>query len=166
MSELPPHGAAQTAAGAVSNRVRVALLVSLGLNLFLAGLWIGDLMHRGLRPPPGPMHQIMERIEGRLSVDGQRRVRAALIDLDRHRPPPPANPLSIKNLVSIVETDPFDRVRFLSALEAMNRDRLKVDQERDERIADLLAALTLADRRALAEVLAHLPPPPPPPPPR
>src|SRR5258707_12893301 len=51
----------------------LALILSLGVNLFVAGWLVGDRAGRfGPPPPPGSMQPFRDSLEGRLSPEGAR----------------------------------------------------------------------------------------------
>ena len=158
-------------------RLWTALVISLGLNLFLAGWWAGAVLRPWPPPPPGPLHMLSQRLACRLSPAAFREV-GALIDAIGERfvsQMQDSAPLRSR-LRAILMADAFDVAAFVTTLEALTAARTRNDGDISRRIAAVVAGLSAADRAVLADVAlaspaglfggAPGPLPPPPPPPR
>jgi uncharacterized membrane protein len=171
MTEAPPGRARP-------GRLWTALVASLGLNLFLAGWWVGAVLRPWPpAPPPGPLHMLSQRLAGRLSPAAFREV-SALIDAIGERlvrQIEDGAPLRGR-LRAILVADVFDAAAFVATLDELTAARTRNDGDISRRIAAVVAGLSAADRAVLADVAlaspaglfggAPGPLPPPPPPPR
>jgi hypothetical protein len=157
----------------------VVLLVSLGVNLFLAGSWDGTLMRPEFPPPPRPRHpqELVRDLQGRVGSDTLAKVEAAIADADRRIRTGPADPRRMEEaLREILARDTFDGAAFLAAIDRFLDGRTENDKAIARHLAEVLAGIPLADRKVLAEVVLRPgarppfgPPPggmPPGPPPR
>jgi uncharacterized membrane protein len=139
---------------------RIALLGSLGLNLFFAGWWFGGAMRP---PPPGPhgMHDLDRMLRGRLSADGMSKVDGLLRQVDSGFRQQFGEMEAVRRqLHAILVTETFDSDAFIKALEALNANRAKFDSNMTRHIADIVGSLSAEDRRILADTVLSLPPGP------
>jgi len=147
--------------GAAQRLIPLALLVSLGLNLFFAGWLFGS----GFRPHPppmgGPFHVLEHQLEGRLSPDGMAKVGGLLRELEAgmHGQFDSGDALR-RRLHATLVAEPFNRDDFMRAADALSAGRAKFDNNAAQRVADVLAALSATDRASFADALLSLPPGP------
>lgn len=138
-------------------RLRVILLTSLALNLFLGGYWLGGILGRSLHPPgfeAGRLTTISERLRGKLSADGMLKIDALVVDIEtmlNDRSPSVENARA--QLRDVVSASEFDRQNFLSVVDSLSIARSTTDRAIADRIASTLAQLSLQDRRILTEVV-------------
>lgn len=125
--------------------LRIALFASLGLNLFIGGWWVGDVVRRapGMPPPPmmgsngipEPPAAILPTLKAvdQILRDGTDE-RVALLDALR----------------AAASAEPYDAAAIRTLLDSMIDLRQRVDAKRWSTVADALPALSQADRTALA----------------
>lgn len=151
------------------------VLVSLGINLFLAGSWVGTLMRPGgWPPPPGPrpLQNVAHELQGRITPDSLAKVETLIAEIDRRIRSGPADPRRLEEQVrSLLGADTFDAATFTGTVDQFITTRTENDRAIARRIAEVVAGMPVADRRVLAEVVLRPrgPPPgdqPPGPPPR
>lgn len=126
--------------------LRIALFASLGLNLFIGGWWVGDVVRRapGMQPPPfmggnggGPpptaIAPTLEAID-RIIRNGMTE-RIALLG----------------QLHAAAIAEPYDAAAMRTLLDSLLDLRRRVDAEHWSAVADSLPILNQADRTALAD---------------
>jgi uncharacterized membrane protein len=139
----------------------VALFLSLAVNFFMAGWFIGRQPGFGPPFPPPPFDRFFnEQIRQSLSPDGAMKMEAAFEGMRRHF----ANHeeeirASRQRLVDILDTDPFDAAKYLAASKASRLDHDKDRQAADEELVRAIAQLSPDDRHKLAEIRRHPGPP-------
>lgn len=147
--------------------IRLALVASLGLNLFFAGYWIGSTLNPTFQPPwpkpgRGPLHMIAERLRAKLSADGMSKIDKLVDDIEAHmRASMAATEPARQKLKASVAASPFEPEAFIAALGELSAGRTKRDEEAGRRIARTIAELTPEDRKVLADFILLLPNPPP-----
>jgi uncharacterized membrane protein len=142
--------------------IYLALLASLGLNLFFAGWWVGA----GLRPPPphepgGPLHELEHRLQGRLSPAGMSAVERLIEEIDagfRHQFD--AGDAIRRQLHQILISEPFKPEDFVRTLGELTAGRSSFDSTVAQRVAAFAAGLSPEDRRIFADAILAMPPGP------
>lgn len=152
-----------------------ALLISLGVNLFVAGWWAGqavrpvfdgNVFRRGPEggPPPGPrvspFRILTQRLEGKISPDGMRELAtiASLIETHFEQRLEMSHERR-ERAREILGAENFDPELFSKALIDLQTQRTTQDAELVRRIAAGMARLSRADRKILSEVTVPIPPP-------
>jgi uncharacterized membrane protein len=153
MTEAPP-------ARARPSRLWMALVASLGLNLFLAGWWVGAVLRPWPpAPPPGPLHMLSQRLAGRLSPAAFREVSALIDAIGEHFVRQIADGAPLRGrLRAILMADVFDAAAFVTTLDELTAARTRNDGDISRRIAAVVAGLPAADRAVLADVALASPP--------
>lgn len=151
-------------------QLRIILLLSLGLNLFLGGYWLGSYLNRSMHSlgpgpgGPGRLQAIAERLRGQISPDAMHKIDGLVVEIDtifRDRRPGGGDVRS--QIQQIVADSQFDQQKFMDVIERLNSVRTSSDREIASRIASVLSQLSPQDRRVLANVvLTQIVPPPPP----
>lgn len=137
------------------------LLVSLGINLFLAGSFVGTVLRPAFDRPPGPpgLQRIVRDLDGRLSPDAMTKIRDLTREIDERIRSGPADPRRLHDeLRGLLEAENFDAAAFVGKLDAFVSARTVNDRVIIHRIAEVVAGLSRADRKALAEVALRPPP--------
>ncbi|NVO16634.1 MAG: periplasmic heavy metal sensor [Rhodoplanes sp.] len=154
------------------------VLVSLGINLFLAGSWVGTLMRPGAWPPPpghGPLQNVARDLQGRITPDSMAKVEALIVEIDRRIRSGSADPRRLdEQMRGLLVADTFDTATFTRTVDEFITARTENDRAIARRIAEVVAGMPVADRKVLAEVVLRprgppgppLGDPPPGPPPR
>jgi uncharacterized membrane protein len=148
-----------------SGLVRIGLVASLGVNLFFLGWLAGGVVgpdrgRPGPPPPPlPPLHLMADRLRGSLSPGGMAKIEALIRELDdRFARRISDTEQSRARIKALLGEESFDPAGFVAALGEVHaetgRDRAEVDQ----RIADVIAQLSIDDRRKLAAVNVAFPP--------
>ena len=140
------------------SKLRALLIVSLAVNLFFAGWWVGN----SFRQPPGmPMPQMM-RYADRASPEEREAIREIFDKVDvvikggfERRA------ATFAKLRDVVTHDPFDEVEFNRQIAELPQQRIASEEQQWAIIRDSIIALSAENRQALAEVF-FLPPGPPP----
>jgi hypothetical protein len=133
----------------------LALIVSLGVNLFVAGWLVGDRAGKfgPLPPPPGSMQPFLDSLESRLSPEGTRIMDATIRSFQdrafRH----------FRRLEEIGERmekaldgGSFDRARFLATAQELSAEQAVDRNEVAEQIANAIEKLSPEDRKRLSEM--------------
>ena len=140
------------------NKIRLLLIASLAVNLFLAGWWVGN----ALRQPPRmdmPIPQMM-RYADRASPEEREAIREIFEKVD----------VVIKagferrvetfaKLREIVTHEPFDEAEFNRLIADLPAQRIASEEQQWAIIRDSIIALSAENRQALAEIF-FLPPGP------
>lgn len=144
------------------------VVVSLGINLFLAGSWVGTLVRPGgWPPPPGPrpLQNLAHDLQGRVAPDSLAKVEALIGEVDRRIRSGPADPHRLEEQVrGLLGADTFDAATFIRAVDQFITARTENDRAIAQRIAEVVAGMPVADRKVLAEVVLRPRGPPGPPP--
>jgi heavy-metal resistance protein len=135
----------------------LTLVVSVGVNVFVAGWLVGDRAGRFGPPPPPPrsLQPFLDSLENRLSPEG-----AGIMDAmvrgfqDRgirhfHK----FEDLGERMEQALVG-ETFDRAGFLAAARELSDEQTAERSEVAEQIAGAIAKLSLEDRKRLAEMKA------------
>jgi hypothetical protein len=148
------------------SKLRVLVFVSLGLNLFLGGYWVGEFLNRSVIPPrpgPGRLQDMADRLRGQLGPDAMRKIDRLVVDIDemfRNRGPAGGDVRS--TLRQVISESRFDQEAFLRTVTQLSAERSSFDSDVALRIAAVLSELSERDRQILADVaLRQFPPPPP-----
>lgn len=152
-----------------SNWVKIALLASLGLNLFFAGWWAGDLSRavigHGHGPRPNPMQDLTERLHGKLSAAGMAKVEALAHEIDQSFDRRREDPRQFRDrLKPIIAAEQFDPAGFDQVIDKEITRRAAFETGIARRIGEVLNELSPADRKVLVDMVLDRPPPPPGPP--
>ncbi|MBI1203230.1 MAG: periplasmic heavy metal sensor [Rhodopseudomonas sp.] len=149
MSEEAPKSAARSIG-------QKWLVISVASNLFLGGLlvgsWISPPWHGG--PPPRPPLQMMvQEASGRVSPEGLEKLRNLADELEErfHRGMSKVGALRDHMREELVR-DPFDIVAFTKALDDLNGAFVADRSAANKRFAEVIATLSLKDRKQLANV--------------
>jgi len=145
--------------------IRYGLIVSVALNLFLAGLWIGTVgLH--LFHGPGPEGEAFSaRIARLVDAADKEKIAPYLADLDvaAHRGWEGVGQAREK-VVAAISAQTFDAAAFIAALTTLRESDNAMRQSLDEHLSLILARLPQASRAAIArEIFSRRPPPPQPP---
>jgi uncharacterized membrane protein len=135
----------------------VALFLSLALNFFLAGWFIGRQPGFGPPPPPPPFDRFFnEHIRQSLSPDGAKKMEAAFEAMRQHFADHEGQVRSSRQrLIDILNADPFDTAKYIAASKASRIDHDKDREAADEELVQAIAQLTPDDRHKLAEIRRH-----------
>lgn len=152
--------------------LRIALIVSLGINLFLAGSWVGSLVRSDGAPPPRPrpLQAALQELQGRISSDSLAKIEALVGEIDRRFRASPADPRRMdERLRTLLAAESFDPAVFAKTVDDFLAARSETDKGIARRIGEVLAGVPVADRKVIAEVVLRAPgrpfgPPPGPPP--
>lgn len=131
------------------------LVVSVASNLFLGGLlvgfWISPPWHGG--PPRPPLQMMVQEASGRVSPEGLEKLRNLADELEErfHRGMSQAGTLREHMREELVR-DPFDVAAFTKALNALNIAFSEDRRAAEKRFAEVVATLSLKDRKQLANV--------------
>lgn len=125
--------------------LRIALFASLGLNLFIGGWWVGDVVRRA----PGMMPPLM--MGGNAVAEPSATVMPILKTIDTILTTGAAQRVELlEALRATASAEPYDGAAVRALLDAMLDLRQRVDAERWSAVAEALPKLNEADRVALA----------------
>lgn len=148
------------------NILRVFLALSLAVNLFIAGWWVGDALRR---PPMGgpPVPRVMsfaDRIADRVSAEGRESVQGTFAQIDSViRAGFEERAATFARLRDMLQDDGFDVDAFSALIMQLPQQRETAEIEQWMLVRDAILKLSAEDRRVVAEMF-FLPPGPPPPP--
>lgn len=142
-----------TPAPSTARGVKIALALSVALNLAVAGLvagaWMGDGPHRGM-----PRDMSFGPFSAALDSDDRRAIRRALMErLGEFREQRAAAQAEFETLLTALRADPFDAGALksaLAALEARNAERLELGRSL---IETRLIEMSPEERAAFADRL-------------
>ena len=141
------------------------LLVSLGLNLFLAGLWLGSRSDfPQFVPPPFTAPQprpvtLGERLASQLSPEGLAKVEGPIAQLDSvMRRGFEERQEIFDQLRELVAAEPYDAAAVKALLDRLPEQRLSGEGAQWNIVADILGSLSDHDRRAFADSVFLRPP--------
>lgn len=134
-----------------------AVVVSVGLNLFLAGVLLGSFP-TGFGHRPRERHDIREELRKSLSAPGAELLIGAVDQVhgqfeSRFRDADAGQ----QRKSELLSREPFDRSAFLAESREEHAQFVTGVAKADEIVADAIARLTPEDRQILAKM--HLPPP-------
>ncbi len=138
--------------------LRACLLLSLLINVFAAGWWVGDLF-RWHRPPP-PRFSMADFIIGRLSQSGGQKAGPALQEVEllargdfakRHA--------RFEQLRELVGREPLDVEAAGNLLREVAVTRLSHEDDISSRLLAILKDLSPGDRQSLVDAIARGPGP-------
>jgi uncharacterized membrane protein len=133
----------------------LALVVSFGLNVFVAGWLVGDRAGRFGPPPrpPGSMQPFLDSLEGKLSPEGARIMDAMVRSFqDRSLQHFHSFEELGERMESALVGEPFDRAGFLTAAHELSVAQAADRGEIAEQIADAVEKLSPEDRKRLSEM--------------
>jgi hypothetical protein len=141
--------------------LRIALFVSLGVNLFIVGWWVGDIWRR---PPP------MEPRPFNIGMMAQDRLDSATMDAigpllqsfdEVVRSGFAARDKVFADLRVAVAADPYDAQRVDALLASLVDQRVATENAQWRLVGETLAKLSPDQRDALADIIFLRPPGPP-----
>lgn len=142
---------------------RIALFVSLGLNLFVVGWWVGDISRRPPPMQPQPL-TMANMVKDRLSDETMEAIRPSLDALDAVIRDGFVNRTELfAKLREAVAADPYDQALVEDLLGQLVSQRTTAETEQWQIIGEALAHLTTEQRGALADIVFVRPNPMPPP---
>ena len=142
-----------------SRGLRWLLIVSLALNLLVAGLVVGALArHGGPGGRPRPAELSLGPFARALEPEDRRAVLRSLGDRPDLRPPGREERAAhFAEVVAALRAEPFDQPRAAAALAEQSERVAAVEQAVQEALLARLAAMTPAERAAFADrLLAEL----------
>lgn len=133
--------------------LRIALFVSLGLNLFIVGWWVGDTWR-----PPFPMQPreftLRPIVESRLPPETFAVLRPSLDAMDDLlRGGFRARVELFEDITAAVKAEPYDKARVNELLARLVDARTSVERQQWELVGDTLAGLDAEQRAAFAAVI-------------
>jgi len=147
------------------NATRWVLLASLGINLFMVGLWLGSRSDfQPLGPPPFQMPlprpvTLGERLAHQLSPDALAKVEAPIARLDDvMRQGFEERQATFEKARTLVTAEPYDAAAVRALLDTLPNQRMAGESEQWDIIANILGELTPADRAAFADLVFLRPP--------
>jgi uncharacterized membrane protein len=139
-----------------SSLLSMALFLSLGVNLFVAGWLVGGRSGHFGPPPPGPMDRFGDEISMSLSADGAQIMRKAFDDVRRRfAAHSEAMRASRDRLTALLKAEPFSAADYTTASQEARTERDSDRAEADQEIATAIARLSPDDRRRLADLRQH-----------
>jgi uncharacterized membrane protein len=135
--------------------LRLALVVSFGFNVFVAGWLVGDRAGRfgPPPPPPGSMQPFLDSLESRLSPEGARIMDTMVRNFqDRGIQHFRRFEDFGERMESAVVGEPFDRAGFLAAAHELSAAQAAGRSEVAEQIANAIEKLSPEDRKRLSEM--------------
>jgi hypothetical protein len=133
----------------------LALVVSFGFNVFVAGWLVGDRAGRFGPPPrpPGSMQPFLDSLEGKLSPEGARIMDAMVRNFQDHGIQHFRRFEDLRErMESALVGEPFDRAGFLAAAHELSAEQAADRSEGAEQIASALEKLSPEDRKRLSEM--------------
>jgi hypothetical protein len=133
----------------------LALVVSIGVNLFVAGWLVGDRAGRfgPPPPPPGSMRGFLDSLESELSPEGARIMDAMVRNFqDRSFQHFRSFEDLGERMQSALAGEPFDRAGFLAAAHELSAEQAADRSEGAEQIANAIEKLSPEDRKRLSEM--------------
>lgn len=141
--------------------VRIALFISLGINLFIAGLWFGDAWHRPpMMLPQGPNGSFLTNMaRDRLSAETLQDIGPSLNAIDAtFRAGFDARSAIFAELRDAVSADPYDVARVDALFADLVNTRTKTETEQWRQVGETLGRLSASERLILADLFFPLPP--------
>lgn len=136
-------------------RLKLLLALSLGLNLFLCGLMVGERLREARQPERTP-HRRMSYLSAaeRLDPADAERLRALLNQkAEDTRPRVQAVRAARREAAAAMAAPDYDPTAVRSALERARTEELALRREVDEAVIAFALTLSQEDREALAPVL-------------
>ncbi|MEH2471063.1 hypothetical protein V1281_007750 [Nitrobacteraceae bacterium AZCC 2161] len=133
----------------------LALVVSVGVNLFVAGWLVGDRAgYRGPPPPPPPgsMQPFLASLEGTLSPGGARIMDTMVRGLQGRGPLFRRFEDLGERMQKALVGERFDRAAFLAAAQELSAEQSADRMAVAEEIANAMEKLSPEDRKHLAEM--------------
>lgn len=140
----------------MNRRIKIALAISVVLNVLLAGMLLGDVSHSYIAPAvtafnletqlaqlPQDKRALFDTImkPAKQKMDDER----AQIDSAK------------KEAIRILKTEPFNKEAYLTQTQHINDMHVEMKHHLAESVAELAQHLSLAERTALAEIVSHPP---------
>lgn len=133
--------------------LRIALLVSLGLNLFVIGWWAGEAWRRP-QPMQAQQFTVLPIMDARLSTETMDALRPSLVAMGNlMRQGFQDRAAVFENLIEVVKAEPYDKGKVDELLARLVDDRTSVEKQQWQLVAEMLAKLTAEQRAAFAEVI-------------
>jgi|GEM_PF-5916189 len=140
---------------------RLLLLVSLGINLFIAGWWVGARFDRPVLPPFARPFSLAEALTRELSPDGQDSVKPMIDRLDSIMRSGFSDRQSIfEALRSLATATSYDSARLHQLLASLPQQRTGSEVTQWQLVGDIFDKLSPADRVRFADVIFLRPGPP------
>ncbi|WEK03293.1 MAG: periplasmic heavy metal sensor [Candidatus Devosia phytovorans] len=133
--------------------LRLGLIVSLGLNIFVLGWWVGGLWRdpRPMEPRPFVMADVAA---SRLSPETLEAIKPTLDAVDHLLQQGFSERVSIfQELTQAVRAEPYDEARVTDLLLRLVDARKQAETEQWRLVGDALADLSAAERSAFAEIV-------------
>lgn len=155
MTETPPPASPPPATAPLSRGLRILLVVSLALNLLVAGLVAGRLFHGhpgGGHPmavdlPLGPFARALSP-EDRRAIGRDLLGDPALRDMRRS-----LREADLATLAAALRAEPFDRAAAAAVIAAQSQKLRALEDAVEEALLARFAAMTAEERAALADRL-------------
>jgi uncharacterized membrane protein len=130
----------------------LTLIVSVGVNVFVAGWLLGDRAGHFGPPPPRSPQRFIDSLEGRLSPEGAR-IMDAMVRGFQDRGPRQFRRMEDlgERMEQALAGEAFDRAGFLAAARELSDEQTAARGEVAERIAGALDKLSPEDRKLLIE---------------
>lgn len=134
--------------------IRILLLASLGLNLFLAGWWMGDVFE--VRRPP--RLSFSERLARALPAETMARIAPAAAEVDQLlRQGFSEREQTLEQLKALSRKEPLAREEFDKLIAALAAQRARAEQVLWRRVGEVFVSLTPAERAAVTDVIFPYP---------
>lgn len=140
--------------------LRIALFISLGFNLFVAGWWVGDIWRR---PPmmemPAPNTSFLANmVRARVSPDTMQAIGPSLEAIETtFRTGFEARNAIFVELRAAVSADPYDSATVERLLSTLVTNRTETETEQWHQVGETLGRLPAGQREILAEIFFPLP---------
>jgi uncharacterized membrane protein len=144
------------------NKTRLILVASLALNLFLAGLVVGNLIRPGFGPmPSGPRpFSFVERVVNSVAPERREEVAKLMDEVDAvMRKGFDDRSSQFDQLREIVSQETLDEAALDKALAALPAQRLSNEKAQWRAIGALIKTVSSEDRRVLADAFFMRPGP-------
>ncbi|SEQ52342.1 Heavy-metal resistance [Devosia sp. YR412] len=133
--------------------LRIALYVSLGVNLFIVGWWVGDVWRRPPPMEPRPFN-VAGIAQQRLDPATMDTIGPALAAIDTAlRSGFEERDAIFAELREAVTAEPYDADRVETLLSQLVVQRTATEEAQWDLVGDTLAKLSPADRIALADII-------------
>lgn len=140
--------------------LRIALFISLGFNLFVAGWWVGDVWRR---PPMMEMRApdssfLADMVKERVSAETMQAIGPSLEAIDAtFRAGFEARSAIFVALRAAVAADPYDAAAVSQLFASLVSARTETETAQWRQVGDTLALLSAGEREILAEIFFPLP---------
>lgn len=140
--------------------LRIALFISLGVNLFVAGWWVGDIW---VRPPrmamPAPDSSFLaSMVKERVSPETMAAIGPSLETIDAtFRAGFEARNVIFVELRAAVSAEPYDTATVSRLLSSLVSTRTEIETAQWDQVGETLGRLSASERDVLAEIFFPLP---------